>query len=88
MNDKAREERNAYLREWRKKNKDKIKKYNKRYWERKASKEKGREIYRMYEASIVVKKEVIRNKIFEMIEELNYEELLEMEKILDELGVK
>ncbi|EPZ53745.1 hypothetical protein NSA45_11165 [Paraclostridium bifermentans] len=40
MNDKAREERNAYLREWRKKNKDKIKKYNTRYWERKASKRK------------------------------------------------
>ncbi|WP_170075023.1 hypothetical protein [Paraclostridium dentum] len=54
----------------------------------KRQKEKEREIYRMYEASIVVKKEVIRNKIFEMIEELNYEELLEMEKILDELGVK
>ncbi|WP_261291370.1 hypothetical protein [Paraclostridium sordellii] len=42
----------------------------------------------MYEASIVVKKEAIRNKIFEMIEELSYEELLEMEKMLDELGVK
>ncbi|MCR1876428.1 hypothetical protein NSA45_11160 [Paraclostridium bifermentans] len=42
----------------------------------------------MYEASIAVKKEAIRNKIFEMIEELNYEELLEMEKMLDELGVK
>lgn len=54
----------------------------------KRQKEKEREIYRMYEASIVVKKEVIRNKIFEMIEELNYEELLEMEKILEELGVK
>lgn len=54
----------------------------------KRQKEKEREIYRMYEASIVVKKEVIRNKIFEIIEELNYEELLEMEKILDELGVK
>lgn len=39
MNDKAREERNAYLREWRKKNKDKVKKYNEAYWERKANKE-------------------------------------------------
>lgn len=54
----------------------------------KRQKEKKREIYRMYESSIVVKKEAIRNKIFEMIEELNYEELLEMEKMLDELGVK
>ncbi|MCX0355265.1 hypothetical protein LI064_12130 [Clostridium perfringens] len=39
MNDKAREERNAYMREWRKKNKDKVKKYNDNYWESK-SKEK------------------------------------------------
>ena len=54
----------------------------------KRQKEKKREIYRMYEASIAVKKEAIRNKIFEMIEELNYEELLEMEKMLDEMGVK
>ena len=37
MNDKAREERNAYLREWRKKNKDKVKKYNSNYWKRKAN---------------------------------------------------
>ncbi|EOT2968934.1 hypothetical protein [Clostridium perfringens] len=38
MNDKAREERNAYLREWRKKNKERVKNYNKSYWERKAKK--------------------------------------------------
>lgn len=37
MNDKAREKRNEYLREWRKKNKDKVKKYNVNYWERKVS---------------------------------------------------
>lgn len=42
MNDKAREERNAYLREWRKKNKDKVKKYNDDYWERKVKKDKER----------------------------------------------
>lgn len=40
MNDKAREERNAYLREWRKKNKERVKNYNKSYWERKANKDK------------------------------------------------
>lgn len=39
MNDKAREERNAYMREWRKKNKEKVKKYNAAYWERKISKD-------------------------------------------------
>ena len=38
MDEKAREERNAYLREWRKRNKDKVKKYNNNYWERKANK--------------------------------------------------
>ncbi|WP_353052391.1 hypothetical protein [Bacillus thuringiensis] len=31
-----RELRNAYLREWRKKNKEKVKKYQDRYWEKKA----------------------------------------------------
>lgn len=39
VNDKAREERNAYLREWRKKNKGKVKKYNTTYWERKSKRE-------------------------------------------------
>ncbi|MDY3206709.1 hypothetical protein [Clostridium baratii] len=37
MEDKAREKRNEYLREWRKKNKDKVKRYNDTYWERKAN---------------------------------------------------
>lgn len=32
----AREERNAYFREWRSKNKDKVKAINKRYWENRA----------------------------------------------------
>ena len=32
----AREERNAYFREWRAKNKDKVKAINKRYWENRA----------------------------------------------------
>lgn len=40
MNDKAREERNSYMREWRRRNKDKVKKYQDTYWERKISKEK------------------------------------------------
>ncbi|EHK2357035.1 hypothetical protein ACSXDI_06170 [Clostridium perfringens] len=36
MNDKAREERNAYMRAWRKKNRDRVKEYNSSYWERKS----------------------------------------------------
>ena len=34
----AREERNAYFREWRAKNKDKVKVINNRYWENRAKK--------------------------------------------------
>lgn len=34
MNDEARELRNAYAREWRKNNPDKVKMAQKRYWER------------------------------------------------------
>ncbi|EOU1151352.1 hypothetical protein ACSXCW_12530 [Clostridium perfringens] len=42
MNEKAKEERNAYMREWRKKNKDRVKEYNSSYWERKSkSKREG-----------------------------------------------
>lgn len=33
----ASEARKAYLKEWRLKNKDRVKKYNDRYWERKAA---------------------------------------------------
>lgn len=41
MKDNARELKNAYLREWRKKNKDKVKEHNRRYWEKKASQLEG-----------------------------------------------
>ena len=44
VNDKAREERNAYLRAWRKKNKDRVKKYNSSYWERKSKREEEQSI--------------------------------------------
>lgn len=43
MNEKAREERNAYMREWRKKNKDRVKKYNSSYWERKSKSKREEE---------------------------------------------
>lgn len=35
MNEKAKARRNAYMRAWRKKNKDKVKKAQERYWENK-----------------------------------------------------
>lgn len=36
LSDEARARKNAYLREWRKKNPDKVKEISNRYWERKA----------------------------------------------------
>lgn len=36
MNEEARKLRNEYMRKWRKKNKDKVKEAQERYWERKA----------------------------------------------------
>ena len=38
ISEKAREAQRAYLREWRRKNPDKVKEQNRRYWERKAAK--------------------------------------------------
>ncbi|MDH2337498.1 hypothetical protein [Clostridium perfringens] len=43
MNNKAREERNAYMRAWRKKNKDRVKEYNSSYWERKSKSKREEE---------------------------------------------
>ncbi|NRT88729.1 hypothetical protein DE167_004750 [Clostridium beijerinckii] len=42
LNDKAKEQRNAYMKEWRKRNKDKVKVAQERYWEKKF-KEKEKE---------------------------------------------
>lgn len=45
--DQARAVQRQYLREWRRKNPDKVKAYNRRYWERRAEKtavEKGGEV--------------------------------------------
>ena len=36
MTDKAREARNQYAREWRAKNRDRVREINRRYWEKKA----------------------------------------------------
>lgn len=37
MNEAAREARRLYKKEWRKNNPDKVREYNKRYWEKKAA---------------------------------------------------
>ncbi|MEG1141589.1 MAG: hypothetical protein RSE41_03935 [Clostridia bacterium] len=39
LNDEARAKRNAYMKEWRKKNKEKVQEYQNKYWERKVSDE-------------------------------------------------
>lgn len=49
MDEKAKEARNKYMREWRAKNKDKVKVIQERYW-----KKKGREIKENYEGCINV----------------------------------
>ncbi len=36
MKDDAKEARKAYLREWRRKNRDRVKIYNEKYWEKRA----------------------------------------------------
>ena len=41
LSKEAREARNAYLREWRNRNKEKDAEYKKRYWERKAEQKKS-----------------------------------------------
>lgn len=38
MDDKAKAKRNAYMKEWRKKNKEKVKVIQEKYWDRKALK--------------------------------------------------
>ncbi len=38
LRERAKEERREYFRQWRAKNKDKVKKYNQCYWERRAAK--------------------------------------------------
>lgn len=43
ISDEAREAQRAYFREWRKKNPDKIREKNRRYWEKKAEKAKQEE---------------------------------------------
>lgn len=40
MNDEARKLRNAYARDWRAKNKDKVKAHQEKYWQNKAKKMK------------------------------------------------
>lgn len=41
MTDEARKAKNAYQREWRRKNRDKVSAQNARYWEKKANERKA-----------------------------------------------
>lgn len=41
LSEEARKARNAYQREWNKNNRDKVKEYNNRYWEKKALTKEG-----------------------------------------------
>ena len=43
LEQKIKDEKNEYQREWRSRNKDKIKKYNQRYWERRVIKQQLKE---------------------------------------------
>lgn len=43
MTDEARKARNAYMREWRRKNKDKVKAARERHWEKKAREANGQD---------------------------------------------
>ena len=43
MTDEARAKRAEYMREWRKKNPEKVREANARYWQRKAEQEQGEE---------------------------------------------
>jgi len=43
LNEKAKEQRNAYMKEWRKRNKDKVKAAQERCWEKKALEGKEKE---------------------------------------------
>lgn len=43
LSKEARQARNEYMREWRRKNKDKVKKHQEDYWERQASNEGDKE---------------------------------------------
>lgn len=43
MTDEARKKRNAYMRKWRKANRERVKAYNRIHWERKASEDRRNE---------------------------------------------
>ncbi len=50
MRELARQERNRYLREWRAKNKDKVRETNQKYWERRAARlASEKEVHRVAE---------------------------------------
>ena len=42
LTDKAREQRNSYAREWRRRNPDRVREANRRYWETRAARDNGK----------------------------------------------
>lgn len=56
MDERAKEARRIYIREWQRKNKDKVKQNQERYWERKAAKIQNSEGKRNNEKGIINKR--------------------------------
>ena len=99
LQEKARELRNEYQRNWRKENQEKIKEYNQRYWEKKAKEElKGdkqmleylkemraaSDSYIKLEEKLNTEIEEIKNKYINLIDKTGMtEEIEEVEKKLD-----
>ena len=78
MNDEARKLRNAYAREWRSKNKDKVKAHQEKYWKNKAKKLKEEgldpELKEMIDSffhneTLEEREEKVVNKIIDVLED-------------------
>ena len=53
----------------------------------KLKKKKEKEMFKIYKSSVENKREEVKNKLFKIVEKMNYEELLEFEKMLDDEGI-
>lgn len=75
MNDRVRQEYNKYMREYRKKNKEKIKEIKQRYWEKKVL-GKEEEFKKELKENSTTMKELRTEKLAEKLIELNDNEIL------------
>lgn len=75
MNDKVKQEYNKYMREYRKKNKEKIKEIKQRYWEKKVL-GKEEEFKKELKENSTIMKELKTEKLAEKLIELNDNETL------------